>query len=544
MNPKITPEGEAAKGRIAEFRQNINNGATAKESRATVNQITAGPQPSAVSPTPATVPAITPSALAPATPMTVAPAIPATQAQGMTAEFADQTDQFTQNLAEQKKAAEAPKVNALSDYIAQLKTAQGTTGLTADAYAAPGGVNEITPELNDINDKMRREALALRRQTEAITASGGQSKAQAQAQISNLERESFSKQADLAVIQQAVQGRYDSAKEIADRAVSAKLEKQTNDLSILKFNYEENKEAFTKAEQREFEALAGNRERKLQQDAENAKSIYELGIQASADGAPTSVVERMLKAKTREEALALGGSYIGALDRAAKNASIRSSNASAALNEAELTAFNKAQEDAAKGILTPEQMKTANDLNKDFEAQPIVKAYNEGLQKYMVMEDTLANGIDGVQDLQLVYDFMKSVDPASVVRETEFANAAKTGNIFQGAYASFNKAFGTGGFLPENVKQDFMRSTRSAFEAKNNQYLNVKAEAAKRVNNTLGVSNGADYLTAYEAAAPITQADDDIVFGLSTATPEDIQDIMLMTEQMMSGGTQGANIYK
>lgn len=189
-------------------------------------------------------------------------------------------------------------------------------------------------------------------------------------------------------------------------------------------------------------------------------------------------------------------------------------------------------------------MKTANDVNKDFEGQPIVKSYNEGLQKYMVMEDTLANGIDGVQDLQLVYDFMKSVDPASVVRETEFANAAKTGNIFQGAYAGFNKAFGSGGFLPESVKQDFIRSTRSAFEAKNNQYFNVKSEYAKRMNNTVGVANGADYLTSYEAAAPITEEDNNIVFGLSNASPQDIQDIMLMTQQLNSNGTQGANIYK
>lgn len=64
------------------------------------------------------------------------------------------------------------------------------------------------------------------------------------------------------------------------------------------------------------------------------------------------------------------------------------------------------------------------------------------------------------------------------------------------------------------------------------------------MNNTVGVANGADYLTSYEAAAPITEEDNNIVFGLSNASPQDIQDIMLMTQQLNSNGTQGANIYK
>lgn len=350
----VTPEGQAAAGRIAEFRQNVNNGATAKEARATLREIKAGPVAgkkqmspdqltanqliantnakfgTASAPAPTTPAPITPATLAPTTPMKLGEPTPATQAQGMMAEFTDATDTYTADLQAQAKAAEAPKTNALSDYISQLQGAKGLSQLTAESYAGKGGVDEITPELNDINDKIRREQLSMRRQTEAVANAGGQSKAQAQAQINNIERESFAKQADLSIIQQAVQGRYDSAKEIADRAVAAQFEQQANDLAILKFNYEENKELFTKAEQRAFEAAQGDRERKLEAEKQNKQDMYNLGVQASADGAPASVVQRMFQAKTREEALAIGGSYIGALDRAAKQASINASNASAA----------------------------------------------------------------------------------------------------------------------------------------------------------------------------------------------------------------------
>jgi len=501
----------------------------------------------ASAPTPSTGTPTTPSKTATGviTPesMTTTPVIniptPATPVQG-TALAADlevqAEDAFTQQQTAAKEAASTTKGSALDEYLKSLQSSQGLTGLTAQEYAAPGGVNAITPELNDINDKIRKEQLALRRATERIQKVGGGLEGGAAAEIGNLERESLAKQADLSVIQMAVQGRYDSAKEIADRAVSAKLEQQQIYNETLKFAYGEAKDLFTTAEQREFETLLGNRDRKIEEERTNAQSIYELGIQASADGAPTGVVERMLKAKTREEALALGGSYIGALDREAQRASIRASSASAALNELEygltVQAAAQAEQDAANGVISPDQAKIANDLNKDFEAQPIVKAYNEGLQRYIVLEDTLANGIEGIQDMQLVYDFMKAVDPTSVVREQEFENAAKTGTIFQGAYARFNGAVRTGGFLPEDVKQDFIRAARASFEAKNKQYYNVKNEYVKRVNNTAGISNGANYLTAYEGAAPLSQVDFGIAETLSGATPDELQDILNRSMQM------------
>jgi len=213
----------------------------------------------------------------------------------------------------------------------------------------------------------------------------------------------------------------------------------------------------------------------------------------------------------------------------ASNARIRSSNASAALNEAELVAYNNAQEDAESGILTGEQVGTAQTINKDFEDEPITKQYNDALSKYIVLEDTLANGIDGIQDLQLVYDFMKAVDPTSVVRETEFAMAAETGNIFQGSFAKFNKSFGTGGFLPEEVKKDFIRASRQSFSAKETQYMNLKREKANQINQRLGINNGADYLTNYESAAPLSQPDVELADSLSAATPEELVEIMEMS---------------
>ncbi len=303
---KPTSEGQAAKNRIAEFRQNVNNGATASQARKTVRAIENPVTPPVATPTPV----ITPDSMAPATPMKVAPPVPSTQAQGMMAEFTDATDTYTQNLADQAKALEAPKTNALNDYITQLTSAKGLTGLTNDAYAVEGGVNDITPELNDINDKIRREQLSMRRRTEAINNNGGGLASGAAAEVANVERESFAKQADLSVIQMAVQGRYDSAQEIASRAVAAQLEKQTNDLAILKFNYDENKSAFDKSEQRAFESAQADRENKLETERQNLTDIKQFAISALQAGASTSEVQRAMQSKTMDEAINLVGGYL------------------------------------------------------------------------------------------------------------------------------------------------------------------------------------------------------------------------------------------
>lgn len=294
--------------------------------------------------------------------------------------------------------------------------------------------------------------------------------------------------ADLAIIESAQLGNLTQAQAEVDRILAEKsqafaLENAAIQQEITRLERMDTRESNLRSGQ--LQIALQERNRNIQTALGNEKESRSYLIQAAANGADQGTLDAIRNAQSPQEAAFLAGPWVGRLGSMQAQASIRASNASAALNEAELAAFNKAQEDAAAGLLSPDQVKPANELNKDFESQPIVKAYNEGLQKYIVLEDTLANGIDGIQDLQLVYEFMKAVDPTSVVRETEFENAAETGNIFQGTFARFNKAFGTGGFLPSEVKDDFIRAARASFDAKNSQYFNVKSEYANRINNTL-----------------------------------------------------------
>lgn len=277
--------------------------------------------------TPVSPTAITADSLKPVTPFKVTPATPATQSVGLQGEIQTNVDTFANDLAEQKKTAETnlkASKDPLQAYIASL---QSTSALTDTAYKQKGGVDDTQKELNDINSQINAEIQSERRRQEALDKNPqglfGGALEQEKARIN---RESIAKQADLSVIQLARQGRYDSAKSIADRAVTAKFEQQKLNLDALKFNYQENKDLFTKAEQRQFETMQNDRERKLNQEEANLKQISDLSIQALQDGAPTSIASAMRSAKTVDEAIKIGGQYVGALDRQLKQSQLYTSS--------------------------------------------------------------------------------------------------------------------------------------------------------------------------------------------------------------------------
>lgn len=358
------------------------------------------------------------------------PAKPPTQtaALGGTIEaMADQTDEFVKKLETETAQAQQGRNSSLSDYVTALRERQGLTALTAQAEEE-SGVHTADLELQDINNQIRQEERALKKAREAVLSAGGQSKAQAQAMINNLERESFSKQADLAVIQLAKQGRFDSAKAIADRKAKAMFEQETNEIEALQFNYTENKDLFTKSEQRLFETNLADRERELQKQIDEQKRIQELAIQALADGAPASVVAQMQQAETISEATQLGGSYIGRLDRLQKEASIRASNASAAANEAQLQSANGTIDGEPQ---TAVQQLVNSYANRLIESEQVFSEVAEQFADPMAFGGSLPNILQSPERQmyeQSKRNFVNAVlrrESGAVISDEEFKNAEK-----------------------------------------------------------------------------------------------------------------------
>lgn len=120
-----------------------------------------------------------------------------------------------------------------------------------------------------------------------------------------------------------------------------------------------------------------------------------------------------------------------------------------------------------------------------------VKEFNVVMDQVSSAKSIIDSGVGGPQDLALVYSFMKALDPSSVVRETEYDAAAKSGNLFQGMFSKFNGYFKeNGGTLPDNVKQEFIKIMNARLEAKWKKYNTfAKQQRATAKNQGLNPDN-------------------------------------------------------
>lgn len=267
---------------------------------------------------------ITSSNLQPQQNFQVATLPPATGASGLLGEIEGSADTFVKDLETRSKQTEQSEQRSFESLVSEALATPGQTELTAKAEKE-AGLDALNLEVKDISDQIRKEQLALRRRTEEIEQNrGGLLAGAVQDEINRARSDSLKRQADLYVIQQGVQGRYDSAKAIADRAVSVQMEQSQRKLQLLQLNYERNKDLFTKSEQRLFETKQADRERKLEQEEQNKKDIYTIGITAGQNGGGAQLMQSIFAAKTPEEAARLGANYLSnPLDRQLKDLQLR-----------------------------------------------------------------------------------------------------------------------------------------------------------------------------------------------------------------------------
>mgnify|MGYP001586347846 CR=1 FL=1 len=240
---------------------------------------------------------------------------------------------------------------------------------------------------------------------------------------------------------------------------------------------------------------------------EDDKTIFDTAKNASAKGAKPSDVSYIANSKTPIEAL----------QKAAEKGYTIDTPASA-------QEFNFAVENGYKGTFTDYQNEDANrkaiinrasinglpyqvttqidKLSSSFDSTPIVKQYNETQNKYFTIQQIVDNGLaGGAEDLALVFEFMKSLDPTSVVRESEYDTASKAGNPFKRVAAKMGGYFDKGAILPQEVREDFKRLSKVKLDVVTAQYDNLRAETARQINKKTGMTDGIDYLKDYSMGA-------------------------------------------
>lgn len=148
-------------------------------------------------------------------------------------------------------------------------------------------------------------------------------------------------------------------------------------------------------------------------------------------------------------------------------------------------------------------------LASAFNASPLVKEFNEVQAQHQTIRQVVSNAWSGPGDMSIIFAFMKALDPNSVVRETEYDNAAKSGNIFAGWAAKFNGALNpSGGFMSEQVKADFLKTIEARMGVKKAQYDNLRVQTAKKIDRIKAgdPETGNEALIDYGSAFPADAA--------------------------------------
>ena len=148
--------------------------------------------------------------------------------------------------------------------------------------------------------------------------------------------------------------------------------------------------------------------------------------------------------------------------------------------------------------LSPQQLSKVNTLASQFDSNQVVQRFNLQVNHAASVKALLEGKWTGPGDMGIIYEFMKALDPTSVVRESEYAAASKTGNIFLGWAARFNGTLRPeGGFMSEQVKKDFAGVLEKKLDVSNKQVKVMHGDFARRINKITGGADGAEYLSDY-----------------------------------------------
>lgn len=315
----------------------------------------------------------------------------------------------------------------------------------------------------------------------------------------------------LTSVAQALQGNITLAEQTADRTIEREFADEEARLARLQFEYTENKDALERADKKGADQLAlyvQERARVLQDQKEERKGVLALAQTAAVNGAPNSVVNRIVQSGSQEQAMSLASGW--------------------------LAKSGEGVSDQLYAGLTPQTATAVRTLVGKYGSEPTVQNFatiQEGYQFVQALSSSTTNPAD---DQALIYSLAKILDPGSVVREGEYATAQKYAQSWINAYGkSISQAINGTGFLSEAARENIKKTIESRYKASLNSYQNLQQQYARRIDSLTGRESGADFLVDYNTATP--PADDQAANDQATA----ILDSILKTPAAESRGFFG-----
>ncbi len=134
-----------------------------------------------------------------------------------------------------------------------------------------------------------------------------------------------------------------------------------------------------------------------------------------------------------------------------------------------------------------EKINAESSFRKEFVA---LKVYKNTDQRYTSLTNLIAAAEEdsAAGDVAFIFDFMRMVDPNSVVKEGEFQLAEDASPLMKGLEKLLNKAKTGERLLPEQ-RDEFLSTARSIFGKSLETYRDTESEYKKIAGNIFGVDN-------------------------------------------------------
>lgn len=239
--------------------------------------------------------------------------------------------------------------------------------------------------------------------------------------------------------------------------------------------------------QRQFEILNAQEKRAIAEAARTMSEAQRAEAAAAAKqevlrfiAAPTPEIFDQMVTQAGKPELAgqwanrqmLGAEYVSSVEEALKLSQ-------GPERPAPLTDAGKAAFDAQNGWIQPGQAPVADpkavmDLRKEYTSLPTVKNFATQSDAYAKVVSAAADP-SAAGDLALIFSFMKMLDPTSVVREQEFANAQNAAGVPERVRAMYNNVL-NGQRLTPTTRADFLAQTDAIYKGAEREYANVERQ--------------------------------------------------------------------
>lgn len=174
------------------------------------------------------------------------------------------------------------------------------------------GIPKLSQEIADITSQIEGKEHAFRRRIEELQRQPGLTKDQVNARVSDLQRRTAFELADLSIIQNARLRNMEALQTSIDRRISLAMEGLQFQLQFDKMFYEENRNALTKQEDREFQLRIQTEEREYNEEMMKQQQIGQVAMTAAQYGANATQIGEIFSSDTLEGAVASGSQFLGA----------------------------------------------------------------------------------------------------------------------------------------------------------------------------------------------------------------------------------------